>query len=282
VISVRRARLDDVDFLFELVNHEDVQPFLGGRAARDRDELAAEVVRSESDPTSYGRFVIEVDGERAGVMGFEVENRRSRIARLERLAVHPDYRGRRVADEAARLFQRHLFEELGYHRLQLEIYGFNERAMAHAERAGFVREGVKRKAYLRHGDWADGVLYGMLWEDLGLGAVLHDHVDRFNAGVRTGDWSSMIEGFDDRAEMEFRGIAVGPFHGKESIAQAYRDQPPDDELLVLEERARDGRIEARYAWRAEPDVAAGELLITAEDGLIRTLVITFDRAVAWE
>ena len=80
-------------------------------------------------------------------MGFEVANKRSRIANLGSLAVHPDFRGRRLADEAARLFQRHLIFDLGYHRLQLEIYGFNERAQAHAERAGFVREGVRRKAY---------------------------------------------------------------------------------------------------------------------------------------
>jgi len=44
----------------------------------------------------------------------------------------------------------------------MEIYGFNERAMRHAERAGFTREGVRRKAYWRADDWVDGVLYGML------------------------------------------------------------------------------------------------------------------------
>jgi RimJ/RimL family protein N-acetyltransferase len=166
VISIRRARADDLDFIYELVNEEDVEPFLGGRAALDRESLLREIERSASEPEEYGRFVIEVDGERAGVMGFEVANSRSRIAHLERLAVHPAFRGRRIADEAARLFQRHLFDELGYHRLQLEIYRFNERAMAHAERAGFVREGVRRKAYLRHDDWVDGVMYGLLREDL--------------------------------------------------------------------------------------------------------------------
>jgi RimJ/RimL family protein N-acetyltransferase len=70
-----------------------------------------------------------------------------------------------VGDEAARLLQRHLLEDLGYHRLQLEIYGFNERAMRHAERSGFVREGVRRKAYWRNGEWVDGVLYGLVAED---------------------------------------------------------------------------------------------------------------------
>ena len=99
-------------------------------------------------------------------MGFEVANRRSRIANLGSLAVHPDFRGRRLADRAAQLFQRHLLFELGYHRLQLEIYGFNERAQHHAERAGFVREGVRRKAYDRHGEWVDSVIYGLVREDL--------------------------------------------------------------------------------------------------------------------
>jgi steroid delta-isomerase len=114
-----------------------------------------------------------------------------------------------------------------------------------------------------------------------LSDLLDDHVERFNAGVRTGDWSSMLERFADDAEMEFRGVPVGPFHGKEAIADAYRAQPPDDELGVLEERERDGRVEARYAWLAEPEVPAGELLLTGEGGLIRKLVITFDRGVAW-
>ncbi len=166
MIAIRRARADDVDFLLELVTDEDVEPFLGAVAAKDKDAIAAEVERSERDPDWFGRFVIEAERARAGAMGFEVANRRSRIARLERLAVHPDFRGRRIADEAARLLQRHLLLELGFHRLELEIYGFNERAMRHAERAGFLREGVKRKAYRRHDEWADGVLYGLVREDL--------------------------------------------------------------------------------------------------------------------
>ena len=121
---------------------------------------------SEAEPDAFGVFVVEVDGARAGTMQFERANRRSRIADLGGLAIHPGFRGRRVADEAARLFQQHLIRELGFHRLQMEIYGFNERAMAHAERAGFTREGVRRKAYWRNGEWVDGVLFGLVAEDL--------------------------------------------------------------------------------------------------------------------
>jgi RimJ/RimL family protein N-acetyltransferase len=155
-----------VDFVAGLVTHEDVEPFLAAVRAKDRETLLEDIARSEREPEHYGVFVIEADGERAGTMSFEVANRRSRIASLGGLAVHPAFRGRRIADEAARLFQRHVIHELGYHRLQLEIYGFNERAIQHAERAGFVREGTRRKAYDRHGEWVDGVLFGLVAEDL--------------------------------------------------------------------------------------------------------------------
>jgi RimJ/RimL family protein N-acetyltransferase len=169
-VRIRRAAHDDVAFLVELVTDEDVAPFLAAVRPSGAEAIRAEVERSRAEPDAFGLFVVEVreDGEwrRAGAMGFERANRRSRIANLGGLAVHPAHRGRRLADAAARLLQRHLIFDLGFHRLQLEIYGFNERAIAHAERAGFVREGVRRKAYLRHGEWVDGVLYGLVREDL--------------------------------------------------------------------------------------------------------------------
>ena len=169
-VGIRRATLDDLDFLVELFGHGEVEPFLAAVRAKDRESVQAEIERSLAEPQEFGQFVIEAerdgDWHRAGSMRFEVANRRSRIAALGGLAVHPEFRGRRLSDEAARLFQRHLIVDLGYHRLQMEIYGFNERAMAHAERAGWVREGVRRKAYDRHGEWVDGVLYGIVREDL--------------------------------------------------------------------------------------------------------------------
>ena len=168
-VRIRRANAEDVEFLLELANHEDIEPFMSVRRARDREAIVREIERSEREPLDSGRFLIEVeDGggwHRAGSMGFDVANRRSRIASLGGLAMHPDFRGRRVADDAARQLQRHLLFELGYHRLELECYGFNERAIRHAERVGFVREGVKRKAYLRHGEWVDGIMFGLLKED---------------------------------------------------------------------------------------------------------------------
>jgi RimJ/RimL family protein N-acetyltransferase len=164
--TLRRATPDDADWLVELYAGEDVDPFLSPRFPRDRTSLLAAIERSVSSPREYGLMLVEVGGERAGAMSYEQANEANRIAQLGGLAVHPAFRGRRLADEAARLLQRYLLLELDYHRLELACYGFNERAIAHAERSGYVREGVKRKAYLRHGEWQDAVEFALLREDL--------------------------------------------------------------------------------------------------------------------
>jgi RimJ/RimL family protein N-acetyltransferase len=165
-VSIRRATEDDLDFIVGLLNEDDVEPFLAASRPLDRDAVLDEIRTSEASPDELGVFVIEVPEGRAGTMRYALANRRNRIANLGGLAVHPDFRGRKISDEAARLFQRHLLLDLGFHRLQLECYGFNDRAIRHAERSGFVREGVKRKAYWRHGEWVDGILFGLITDDL--------------------------------------------------------------------------------------------------------------------
>ena len=162
-VSIRGAREEDLEFLVELYADEDVRPFLAAAGSYDREGIAEKIAQ---DPESGGLLVVELGGEPAGAMGWELRNRRSRIVHVSGLAVHPAQRGRRVADEAARLLQHHLIRERGFHRIELEIYGFNERAQRHAERAGFVREGVKRKAYAGADGWVDGVLYALVAEDL--------------------------------------------------------------------------------------------------------------------
>jgi RimJ/RimL family protein N-acetyltransferase len=153
-VKLRRATPDDVDFLVDLIADEETRPYLGNRAADTHEQARADVERSQRDPAAYGWFVFEVDGERAGCVAFERVSEQHRIAEAG------------IGVDAARAFQRHLLRELGFHRIELKVYGFNERAIVHAERAGYVREGVKRRAYLKDGEWVDAVLFALTAEDL--------------------------------------------------------------------------------------------------------------------
>jgi RimJ/RimL family protein N-acetyltransferase len=169
-LRLRRATQADVDFLASLAVSVDVAPFLAAASAQDPDAFLEEIERGERLPHDRGRYVIEADLDGrlwpAGSVAFETVNRRSRIAHLYGLMLHPDFRGRGIAKTATELFWRHLLSELNFHRVELECYGYNERAVKHFERSGFIREGTKRRAYWRNGEWVDGILFGLVREDV--------------------------------------------------------------------------------------------------------------------
>ncbi len=167
-LRLRRATEDDLPFLLELAARPEVADFLAAVSPWEESEVRAALA---ADAREEGRFVLKAlapDGgfEPAGGLAFSVANRRSRIAYLFGVMVDPAWRGWGLAGRASRLLAEHLIRELDYHRVQLEVYGFNEAALRVFEHAGFVREGVRRAAYLRHGSWHDGVLFGLLEEDL--------------------------------------------------------------------------------------------------------------------
>ena len=97
----------------------------------------------------------------------------------------------------------------------------------------------------------------------------HKHVQGFNEGVRTGDWSRMLALLHDDAELEFVGIPVGPFRGKAAIRAAYEARPPDDEIVLLDGDA--------YAWAKEPHTPAGELHLEERDGAITRIRVVYER-----
>jgi ketosteroid isomerase-like protein len=105
--------------------------------------------------------------------------------------------------------------------------------------------------------------------------LLIEHVERFNAAVRSGAWERMTGYFADDAELRFEGVPVGPFEGREAITRAYREQPPDDEVRLLEVATVGEEAVADYAWAAEPERRAGELRLTERDGRIASFVVTF-------
>ena len=110
--------------------------------------------------------------------------------------------------------------------------------------------------------------------------LLRAHVESFNAGVRTGDWEPMLALLAPDAELVFEGVSAGPFRGVEAIRAAYREQPPDDEIRVLDERDDRASVVAAYAWAADPATRAGELRLDVAGGRIAGVRVTFEEPEA--
>lgn len=88
--------------------------------------------------------------------------------------------------------------------------------------------------------------------------------------MRSGDFGPMVAAFAEDAELVFEGIPVGPFADRDAIAAAYRERPPDDEIVLLD-------ADGTYAWASAPGVPAGRMFLTERDGEIARLVIRYDR-----
>ncbi len=79
--------------------------------------------------------------------------------------------------------------------------------------------------------------------------LLAAYVEAHNEGVRSGDYSALADLLLPTASMRFSGIAAGPFDSAAAILQAFREKPPDDELVaVTVRRVGEQRAEARMRW----------------------------------
>ncbi|HZO34866.1 MAG TPA: nuclear transport factor 2 family protein [Gaiellaceae bacterium] len=105
--------------------------------------------------------------------------------------------------------------------------------------------------------------------------LVEAHVRAFNHGVREGDWEPMLARFADDATLRFENAPAGPFQGIDEIRRAYRETPPDDELVLLGVQAdeRGGSATAAFAWSRG---GTGRMAFELDAGRIRTLTIAFD------
>lgn len=102
--------------------------------------------------------------------------------------------------------------------------------------------------------------------------LLRAYVERHNEGVRAGEFARLAGLLADYASMRFHGIAAGPFEGATAILAGFATHPPDDELVILDQRG----VEAVYAWRRDPDRAVGRIRITVARGRISAIDVTAD------
>jgi RimJ/RimL family protein N-acetyltransferase len=77
----------------------------------------------------------------------------------------PEYRGNGYGTDAMRLILRYAFTELNLHRISLDVFEYNLRAIRSYEKAGFVVEGRQRQALSRDGRRWDVIYMGILREE---------------------------------------------------------------------------------------------------------------------
>ncbi|HEY2673324.1 MAG TPA: nuclear transport factor 2 family protein [Rugosimonospora sp.] len=82
-----------------------------------------------------------------------------------------------------------------------------------------------------------------------LRVLVDEHARLFNESVRTGDFTGFVGTFAPTAVMRFINLPAGPYVGRDAIADAYADQPPDDTMSIVDVReVGPDTAQVEFAW----------------------------------
>jgi len=117
----------------------------------------------------YG--IILLEGDRLiGNCGFVALDHLNRTGEIGIFIGTKEYWGRGYGEEALRLLLGYGFDYLNLRSVMLQVYSFNERAIACYRKAGFRELGRRRKALLREGAEHDLVYMDILDEEFRAGS----------------------------------------------------------------------------------------------------------------
>ncbi len=112
-------------------------------------------------------MVVENGGRVIGfIQYYEETDPNYRYAGID-VALHPDWCGQGLGTDAVRTMARHLFDDLGHHRIVIDPRTTNLRAIASYRKVGFRDVGVMRQYELGNdGTWHDALLMDLLRREL--------------------------------------------------------------------------------------------------------------------
>lgn len=146
-----------------------VDRLTGSRPDFTREEVLAHFRRCLEAEDRADFLITGPDGRILGESVINEIDWDARCANFRIALFRSDSCGKGIGSWAVRMTRDFAFEELGLHRLELDVFSFNPRAVRAYEKAGFRREGIRREAVPDGAAYADDILMAILedeWREL--------------------------------------------------------------------------------------------------------------------
>jgi RimJ/RimL family protein N-acetyltransferase len=168
-IVLREYRWEDLPHIRAWVNDHEITKNLNDIFLFPNTVYETEnFLRSMIEGTAASKGFVISDKETLSYMGqidLHQLDYRNRNAALGIVIGKKDCQGKGYGSEAITLLQRFVFHTLNLHRLELDVYEFNERAYHCYLKCGFREEGRMRQKLYRDGRYWDVIKMAILKEE---------------------------------------------------------------------------------------------------------------------
>ncbi|MCY0870611.1 MAG: GNAT family protein [Firmicutes bacterium] len=166
-VYLRCLEPEDANDLYRQVNNDlEGRRFTGTQRPFTRHQIESyiEGIPQDSTRVQFGIFLQENDRLIGDVAIMDMDNPMNRSG-IFRIAIDTQFAGQGYGTEATNLTLDYGFGTLNLHRIQLDVYSINERAIHVYEKVGFKREGVLRDAHYYNNAYYDTIIMSILEDE---------------------------------------------------------------------------------------------------------------------
>ncbi|MNV26265.1 Spermidine N(1)-acetyltransferase [compost metagenome] len=165
-VYLRPISLEDTELYFRTLFDPETRRLTGTARSFNREFIAGYIERKSQDQSGLLLLIALRENDAAiGDIALQDMDALSRSANI-RIAINDaEHQGKGYGSEALRLMLDYGFGICNLHRIELNVYAYNERAQRCYEKVGFRQEGVQRDVLFYNHQYHDSILMSMLEDE---------------------------------------------------------------------------------------------------------------------
>ncbi len=144
---------------------KEVQLYTGTKHSPTKESIRDYVNRIVIDESRYDFLIIDLDGQIIGESVINEIDTNTMAGHFRISLFDSENFGKGIGSEVIPMTLKFAFKELNLHRIELEVFSFNERGYKAYLRAGFIEEGRRRDAEFIGGKYCDVIIMGILRDE---------------------------------------------------------------------------------------------------------------------
>jgi RimJ/RimL family protein N-acetyltransferase len=165
-VYLRPLEVEDAEFLYRISNNDiEMRRLTGTENSFTKEQIEGYIQRQwQDDSRACFGIVRQENNQLLGEVVINDINKNNRSANF-RIAITDEYTGQGYGTEAIQLMLGYGFGILDLHRIELNVYTINKRAVHVYEKVGFKREGIKRHHWYYNHQYYDSVIMSILEDE---------------------------------------------------------------------------------------------------------------------